>query len=81
MYVRACVCHVCSWDYFLNDITTNRVSFAFILDAALYGVWQAILLGNVPSATPAERYVPFFGLAAHLLRAPKGARVRASEVQ
>lgn len=31
---------------------------------------QATLLSTVPTATAFHRYVPFFGLAAHLLQSP-----------
>jgi len=55
------------WDFFLEAFTLNRAFFAFILDAGLYSVFQAILLANAP---PVYRFTPLFGLAAWLV-APK----------
>ncbi|MEW5301554.1 MAG: hypothetical protein WDW36_004407 [Sanguina aurantia] len=52
------------WAYFVETFNTNRVFYAFILDAGLYSVWQAVLLKNSPAG---HRFVPFFGLVAHLL--------------
>ncbi|KAL6744874.1 hypothetical protein V8C86DRAFT_3126050 [Haematococcus lacustris] len=57
-------------DYFHATFTTNRVFYAFVVDAALYSVWQAWLLSAVPSASAAHKYIPFFGLVAHLLQRP-----------
>jgi hypothetical protein len=41
------------------------VFFAFLVDMALYQEWQVILMRDAPLQ---YRYVPFFGLAAWLLR-------------
>lgn len=60
------------WLYFQTAFSTNRVFFAFVLDAGLYSVWQATLLKGV-GATPLQRFVPFLGLAAHLLQQPAAA--------
>ena len=54
--------------YFNQQMSSNRVFYAFVFDAVLYSVWQAVLLGSVPSATVLQRFVPFLGLAAHLLQ-------------
>jgi hypothetical protein len=53
--------------YFNEAFSSNRVFYAFIVDAGLYAVWQAAMLSTVPGVTPAQRFVPFFGLAAHVL--------------
>lgn len=50
--------------YFQESFQENRVFFAFCLDAALYSVWQAILM---PQAEAKYRFVPFAGLAAWLI--------------
>lgn len=42
--------------------------YAFIIDSGLYYVWQMVMMGNAPAK---YKYVPFFGLAAWLLAAPK----------
>ncbi|KAF5827487.1 hypothetical protein DUNSADRAFT_561 [Dunaliella salina] len=57
------------WAFFQQEFSSNRVFWAFVLDAAFYSLWQAVLLGSVPSATSAQRFIPFLGLAAHLLQA------------
>uniref|UniRef100_A0A7S3VQV0 SnoaL-like domain-containing protein n=1 Tax=Dunaliella tertiolecta TaxID=3047 RepID=A0A7S3VQV0_DUNTE len=57
------------WSFFQQEVSGNRVFYAFVIDAALYSVWQAVLLGSVPSATASHRFIPFLGLAAHLLQA------------
>ena len=43
--------------------------YAFIVDAGLYAVWQSMLLSEAPSR---YRYVPFFGMVAHLLQPLQG---------
>ncbi len=48
----------------LIDFSTCRVFFAFVVDACLYSVWQAMLLQDAPAT---QRFVPFFGLAAYLV--------------
>lgn len=50
--------------YFQNMFSNDRVFYAFIVDAGLYSVWQAILLEG---AQAKFRFVPFFGMAAYLL--------------
>jgi hypothetical protein len=69
------------WAYLTETVSSNRVFFAFVVDACLYSAWQAVLLGGVPTATPAQRYVPFFGLAAHLLTTPTSADRAAGKQQ
>ncbi|GLC52361.1 hypothetical protein PLESTB_000620900 [Pleodorina starrii] len=59
--------------YFVETLNSNRVFFAFVVDACLYSVWQAVLLEGAPAR---YRFVPFFGMAAHLL---SGGRARAGE--
>jgi hypothetical protein len=59
------------WEYLVTLLSTSRVDWAFAVDATLYGVWQAWLLGAA-GAAPAYRFVPFFGLAAWLLAGPAG---------
>jgi len=67
------------WDFFAQTMATNRVSYAFVVDACLYGVWQAALVGAAPGATAFHKYVPFFGLAAHLLQAPREGAQQAAD--
>jgi hypothetical protein len=52
------------WDFFWEAFSLNRAFFAFVLDAGLYSVFQAVLLANAPAA---YRFTPFFGLAAWLI--------------
>ena len=58
------------WQYLEVLVSTSRVDWAFVVDAGLYGVWQAWLLGAC-GAAPAYRFVPFFGLAAWLITGPR----------
>lgn len=51
-------------DYFNTMFNNDRVFYAFIVDAGLYSVWQALLLSD---AQAKYRFVPFFGLCAYLL--------------
>ena len=60
------------WEYFSTLLATSRVDWAFAVDACLYSVWQAWLLGAA-GAAPAYRFVPFFGMAAWLVAGPRGA--------
>lgn len=53
------------WEFFLEAYNLNRAFFAFVLDAGLYSIFQAVLLNNAP---PVYRFTPFFGLAAWLVR-------------
>ncbi len=57
------------WQYFVQQSSTNRVFFAFVLDAVLYSVWQALLMDK--SAPKSHRFVPFIGLVAHLVQGDK----------
>ena len=54
------------WEYFVQQSFTNRVFFAFVLDAVLYSVWQALLMGE--DATKLQRFLPFGGLVAYLVQ-------------
>jgi hypothetical protein len=45
------------------------VFFAFVLDAGLYAVWQAIMMARAPAR---YRFTPFFGLAAYLITGGEG---------
>ncbi|KAG1670978.1 hypothetical protein FOA52_014367 [Chlamydomonas sp. UWO 241] len=51
-------------DYFQTMFSSDRVFYAFIIDAGLYSVWQSMLLEG---AEAKFRYIPFFGLAAYLI--------------
>lgn len=53
------------WSYFLTSSTSDRIFYAFLIDAALYIIWQAALM---PKSAGKLRYVPFFGLVAYWLR-------------
>lgn len=57
------------WQYFVQQSTTNRVFFAFVLDAVLYAVWQAVLMGD--DATKLQKFLPFGGLVAYLIQGGK----------
>ncbi|KAL0050493.1 hypothetical protein WJX82_000777 [Trebouxia sp. C0006] len=57
------------WQYFVQQSVSNRVFFAFVLDAVLYYVWQALLMGE--DATKTQRYIPFVGLISYLLQGGK----------
>lgn len=50
----------------VEQFNGNRAFWAFVLDLALYSVWQAILMADC-GAPKKYRYVPFFGLAAWLV--------------
>ena len=54
------------WQYFVQQSFTNRVFFAFVLDAVLYSVWQALLIPE--DATKLQRFLPFGGLVAYLIQ-------------
>mmetsp|Transcript_14205 Transcript_14205/g.30781 ORF Transcript_14205/g.30781 Transcript_14205/m.30781 type:complete len:484 (+) Transcript_14205:63-1514(+) len=58
-------------EYFQNMFSSDRVFWAFIVDAGLYSIWQSVLMQG---AEARYRYVPFFGLAAHLLSPLTGAK-------
>ena len=54
-------------DEWLTD-SAGRVSLAFVVDIAVFSCWQAYLIGQLdPEASPACRFVPYWGLAAWLL--------------
>jgi len=50
----------------VQQSVSNRVFFAFVLDAVLYSVWQALLMGE--DATKPQKYIPFAGLISYLLQ-------------
>jgi len=52
--------------FFLESFTTNRVFWAFCLDAILYSLWQNWLLKDLGAATWQQR-LPLFGSIAFLL--------------
>lgn len=57
--------------YFQNSVGSDRVFYAFVVDAGLYGFWQALLM-SAAGAPRAYCAVPFFGLGAWLVAgAPK----------
>ncbi|MDJ0737504.1 MAG: nuclear transport factor 2 family protein [Nostocaceae cyanobacterium] len=58
-------------NFFLEQITTNRVAIAFCVDLVLFYIFQIVLLGAVVSPsgkTPWLRFVPFWGLAVSLIK-------------
>lgn len=57
------------WAWAAGALATNRATWAFALDAGLYSVWQAAMLKE---AKPLERFVPFLGMAAYLMRVGDG---------
>jgi hypothetical protein len=60
------------WQFFLEQtFVSSRVAFMFLVDAALYSLWQFVLLGAAGAALR-YRAVPFFGLAAWLLAGSPG---------
>ena len=54
------------WQYFVQQSTTNRVFFAFVLDVVLYYAWQVLLMGD--DASKLQRFLPFGGLIAYLIQ-------------
>jgi hypothetical protein len=56
--------------YLSAQFSSDRVFWAFCLDAALYSVWQAWLLKDC-GAAQWQRFLPFFGMAAWLLQGPR----------
>lgn len=57
------------WQYAVAQTLDNRVFFAFVLDAVMYSVWQALLMDR--TAPKSQRFVPFVGLASYLIKAGK----------
>ena len=53
-------------EFFVQSATTNRVFWAFLLDAVLYTVWQSWLLKDMGAPTWQQR-LPLFGTVAFLL--------------
>lgn len=56
-------------DYFASNVQNKRIFFAFVLDALLYSIFQAVLM---PKAAGKLRFVPFAGLALFLIGGAKG---------
>ena len=55
-------------EYLRRLVTEDRVSLAFVVDIALFSVWQAWFIGEVDEEAPAAcRFVPYWGLAAWLM--------------
>jgi len=54
-------------DFLTSEFTTDRVFWAFCLDACLYSVWQFWILSDL-EAPMWQRLTPFYGLAAWLLK-------------
>lgn len=52
--------------YFQTSFGTDRVFYAFVVDAGLYGFWQALLMSAAGAPKP-YCAVPFFGLGSWLL--------------
>ena len=56
------------FSYLGTLVTEDRVSLAFVVDIALFSVWQAWFIGQVDEEAPAAcRFVPYWGLAAWLM--------------
>lgn len=61
-----------AWDlssrasHIVEMATTDRVTYAFVVDCSLYTVFQAVLMGELGAPAPL-RFVPFFGLGAWLV--------------
>ena len=54
-------------EFFVEKFTTNRVFWAFCLDAVLYSLWQYWILSDL-KAPNWQRLTPFFGMAGFLLK-------------
>jgi len=54
------------WAFFVDQAQTNRVFWAFCLDAALYSVWQAWILKDM-GAPGWQQRLPLFGTVGFLL--------------
>ena len=52
------------WQWFTDQLGSDRVFWAFAVDSCLYAVWQSVLLEK---AEAKYRFVPFFGMAAWLI--------------
>jgi len=54
--------------YLAGLMSSDRVSLAFVVDIALFSVWQAYLINELDEDAPAAcKFVPFWGLGAWLL--------------
>ncbi|WP_144053679.1 hypothetical protein [Baaleninema simplex] len=56
--------------FFVEKVTSDRVTVAFSTDLVLFGIFQAVLIGAVEpvgSAVRWLRFVPFWGLAIWLV--------------
>jgi ketosteroid isomerase-like protein len=54
-------------EFFVEKFTTNRVFWAFCLDAVLYYVWQYWILSDL-KAPSWQKFTPFFGMVGFLLK-------------
>ena len=64
--------------YLRDHASSDRVFWAFCVDAGLYSVWQAWLLGAA-GARPLQRFVPFLGMT-HWLLTTKGDEVGENKI-
>ncbi len=58
------------WQYFVEQLTSDRVALAFGVDSILFCVFQGILLGSVEPVGSKKRWLrffPFWGLVAWLI--------------
>ena len=56
--------------YFVEQLTSQRLTFAFAVDLILFSIFQAILLGSVQPVGSKRRwlrFIPFWGLVAWLI--------------
>jgi ketosteroid isomerase-like protein len=52
------------WQWFTDQLGSDRVFWAFAVDSCLYALWQSVLLEK---AEAKYRFVPFFGMASWLI--------------
>lgn len=60
------------WAFFQDQFANDRVTYAFMVDMAIYSTWQPIMLGELDrqrgKSSPAwQRFTPVFGMAGWLL--------------
>ncbi|MEM9218072.1 MAG: nuclear transport factor 2 family protein [Cyanobacteria bacterium P01_F01_bin.150] len=58
------------YQYFLGQLTTNRVTIAFCVDLVLFYIFQILLMGAIEAKNGAGRslrFIPFWGLALWLI--------------
>ena len=59
------------WEFFKDQFTSDRIFWAFCVDAILYSVWQSWILKDV-GAPAWQRRIPFLGLVGWLLTSDRG---------